>query len=605
METGEAEPTAAGTPARPAGAELATFHGLFEAQARRTPGATALVTSSERLSYEELDARANQLAWHLIARGAGPEQRVALFLDRSIEAVVAILAVLKAGAAYVPVDPSYPQERTHFMLRDCSPALVVTRSALAGRLPDLAVPVVECDSAALSGESSANPEVAVELLNLAYVIYTSGSTGQPKGVEIAHHAAADVMRGQRALLAPTAADRVLHFSSLSFDASVWEIWLALHHGAALVIPSEARRRWRLRNVLVESEATIALIVPSALAMVLPPGPKTLSRLMLGGETCPPATARAFGVGREFFNAYGPTEVTIIASVARIKAVPADAVRVPIGEAFGDSRLYVLDGNLDPVPAGTPGELFVGGRGVARGYLGQPALTAERFLPDPFAPEPGARMYRSGDIVFVNTSGQLEFVGRGDGQVKLRGFRIELGEVEAAMLSHPDVSAAAVLSELSADGDPMLVGYVTLTAGSLISGERLRDHLAERLPEHMVVRLVVVLEQMPINPSGKLDRRALRALGGRGESPGTEAASEDGADAEEQSYRVVRNAELQHGIWPLTRPLPHGWVATDTAGTRGACLERVAELWSDSCPLSVRQTRRGEQGSDSAATNSQA
>ena len=370
-----------------------TIPALFEAQARRSPAAPAIVSETEAISYAELNERANQLAWSLAQRGIGPGSLVSVLHERSIDAVMAMLAIMKAGAAYAPLDPGYPPDRISTIIEDSQPALILAEDHLLERLPGVDAPVVRLDREAerLAEQPREDPRPPIRGSSIAYVIYTSGSTGRPKGVEIVHAGACNLARAQRAVLEVGPGDRVLQFASLGFDASIWEMLMAILHGAELCIPSPQRRSWRLRNVLEDGRITIATLVPSTLALLAPPSSSTLSRLVVTGESCPPGLARAWSRNRLFFNGYGPTEATVGASMHRVPGeLPADLERVPIGRPFPNVEIYVLDPQLEPVAAGEAGELFISGAGVGRGYLHRHALTAERFLPDPFSLEEGAR-----------------------------------------------------------------------------------------------------------------------------------------------------------------------------------------------------------------------
>ncbi|MBN6042357.1 non-ribosomal peptide synthetase, partial [Amycolatopsis sp. 195334CR] len=402
---------------------------VFAEWAARTPDAVALVRGDESWSYAELDAASNRLAHHLIARGAGPERVVALALPRSADLVVAVLAVLKAGAAYLPIDPAYPVDRIEFMLRDAAPALVLTE------LPDY------------HAEPEARP-VTLSPLNQAYVIYTSGSTGVPKGVSVSHAGIASLVETQRDRLGLTDRSRVLQFASPSFDAAFWELCMAFGSGATLVLP-ESRELGELAAVVERFGVTHALLTPSALAAVPAGSLPALTHLIVGGEACSRELVAAWAPGRRMVNAYGPTESTVCAVLSSPLSV-VDPV-VPIGRPVVGTSVYVLDRGLRPVPVGVPGELYVSGAGVARGYLGRAGLTASRFVADPFG---SGRMYRTGDLVRRRADGELEYLGRGDDQVKVRGFRIEPGEVESVVAGHPGVARAAVVAR-----DEHLVAYV--------------------------------------------------------------------------------------------------------------------------------------------------
>ncbi|WP_019630457.1 amino acid adenylation domain-containing protein [Actinomadura atramentaria] len=470
----------------------ATLPALFEAQVRRTPDAPALVLDGARLTYAELNARANRLAHRLITEvGAGPEDVVGVEMPRTADMVVAVLGVLKTGAAYLPLDPSYPADRLAYMTDDARPKHVV-------RPPDLAG-LARCADTDPPGPTS------VDLP--AYVIYTSGSTGKPKGVVVTHAGIADLVETQEKRLGAGPGTRVLHFASLSFDAALWQICIPLLSGGTLVLcPDELRTPGAaLADYAERHGVTMLGLPPSVLAMFpadvgLPAG----STLAIGAEKVPPELVARWGREHRVVNAYGPTEATVNATLWDCD--PGDPGPVPIGRPDPGTRAYVLDAALRPVPPGVTGELYLAGAGLARGYLGRPAATAERFVADPFGP-PGERMYRTGDLARWTPGGVLRFAGRADDQVKVRGFRIEPGEVESALARLDGVERAAVVVREDRPGDPRLVGYVV--------GEPAADPrraLAAELPAHLVPSAVVVLPALPLTPNGKLDRAALPAPG---------------------------------------------------------------------------------------------
>ncbi|MFI9379912.1 non-ribosomal peptide synthase/polyketide synthase [Kutzneria sp. NPDC052558] len=465
----------------------ATLSELVEAQAARTPDAVAVLADTT-LTFAELDRRANQLARRLITAGAGPEKIVALAMPRSLEIIVAQLAVLKAGAAYLPIDPAYPAERIEFMLDDAKPVLVITMpgSDSAGGL------VMDGSERSLSDEPVVK---AVSPTSPAYVIYTSGSTGRPKGVVVTHAGLASFSAAEIEHFDVRPGDRVLQFASPSFDASVLELCMSLPAGAALVVPPPGPLLGEhLAAVFSGREITHALVPPVAMATVPDVQLPSLRTLILGGDACTPDLVARWAPGRRLINAYGPTESTVVATWSE----PLEPGGTPpIGRPIHNTRTYVLDDGLRPVPVGVPGELYVAGIGLARGYLDRPGLTASRFVANPF--EPGVRMYRTGDLVRWNADNELEFLGRADNQVKIRGFRVEPGEIEAVLTAHPDVKAAAVIAV-----EQRLVGYIVGETGGL------REHLSGRLPAHMVPSVFVPVAELPLTPNGKLDRRALPA-----------------------------------------------------------------------------------------------
>jgi amino acid adenylation domain-containing protein len=487
----------------------ATLHGLFADVVASSPDAVAVAWGAGEMTYGELDARANHLAHRLVSLGVGPDVPVAISVDRSPELVVAVMAALKAGGAYVPVDPAYPRDRREYMLRDCGAPVVLTRPHLAGDLPETQAQVVLLDdvSIPLSGETMAAPDVPVSPANLAYVIYTSGSTGRPKGVMVPHRGVINLARVQQEVFGIGPGSRVLMFASFSFDAAAMDLFNTLTAGAALhVAPQEALMPGApLAATLRERAITAALIPPSALAAMDPEAFPALRTVAAGGEACPPEVARRWGEGRLFINAYGPTEITVCATMAPGE----DGARRPsIGRPVPNARIYVLDGAMNPVPVGIPGELYVGGVGVTRGYLRRPDLTAERYLPDPFSGDAGGRLYRTGDRVRWLETGELDFLGRVDEQVKVRGFRIELGEIEAVVEAHPAVRRCVVLVRGSG-GDARVLAYVVpVSSHDAPTAAALRAHVAERVPDYMVPAAFVVVDDIPLTPNGKIDRRAL-------------------------------------------------------------------------------------------------
>jgi pristinamycin I synthase-3/4 len=481
-----------------------TVDALLAEQAERTPDAVALEAAGGRLTYRELHVRANRVAHRLRALGVGPESRVGVCAGRTVGMVAGLLGVLKVGAAYVPLDPAYPAERLAFMLADTAARVVLADASTAALVP-AGVVVVRVDDPSLDELPSDAPAPLAHPENLAWVIFTSGSTGWPKGVMIRHASAAAFLAWMRAEFPLAPGERVLGATSVSFDVHVAEIHFALASGATLVLVRDALS---LAEPGAAEGLAHAAMVPSAAAELLRMGalPAGLRTLVLGGEPLPAALARdvhaATGVQR-LANGFGPTEDTTYSTVA---TVPLGAERITVGRPVGGGRAYVLDRRLEPVPVGVPGELWLAGAGLARGYLDRPALTAERFVPDPFSTVPGARMYRTGDRARRLASGELESLGRLDEQVKVRGFRIEPGEVEAALTTHPAVSRAVVAARGEGAGR-RLVAYVVPRDGG-VDVASLRAHAASLLPEHMVPGAWIELDALPLTPSGKVDRRAL-------------------------------------------------------------------------------------------------
>ncbi|MEQ0561814.1 amino acid adenylation domain-containing protein [Amycolatopsis sp. NEAU-NG30] len=481
--------------------EPATVTAMFAGQAARRPQATALVCGDTSLTYAELDRRSNRLAHRLRGRGAGPGTVVGVCLPRSVDLVTALLAVLKTGAAYLPIDPEYPEERRRLLLTESEARLVVT--------PELT------GDPALGDEPETAVGQPVDARDLAYVIYTSGSTGRPKGVEIEHRAIARLVTGlPDGILGP--GEVVLHASAISFDAATFEVWGALLTGATCVVSTERVLTARpLADVITRHRISTMWLTSSLFNHIVDEDTGALAgvrNLLVGGEALSVGHVRRAVAAlpeTRFFNGYGPTECTTFATCHPITGpVPADATGIPIGRPIGNTRGYVLDGHGRLTPAGVPGELHVAGPGVARGYRGQPELTAAQFVHSS-----GDRLYRTGDIVRHNADGDLEYLGRVDDQVKIRGYRIEPREVEAALRTHPDVAQAAVVARESAPGQKTLVGYVTLAGGAKFAEHALRAHLRARLPEYLVPAAFVALPELPLTPNGKLDVRALPEPGG--------------------------------------------------------------------------------------------
>ncbi|WP_437832128.1 amino acid adenylation domain-containing protein [Sorangium sp. So ce1153] len=493
-------------------------HELFEAQVERTPDAVAVIFDEKRLSYRELNQRANQVAHALRRRGVAPDGLVAIAAERSVEMVVGLLGILKAGGAYVPIDPEYPADRIAFMLEDAAAPVLLSQWPVASRLPAHRAKVLclDVDRAQIDREPTGNLGIPVSPDHLAYTIYTSGSTGRPKGAGNSHRGLLNRLQWMQERYGLTAEDRVLQKTPFSFDVSVWEFFWPLITGAGLVVarPGDHRDGERLVELITRHSVTTLHFVPPMLqAFLETPGAdscRSLRRVICSGEALPAELARRCFErlpDAELHNLYGPTEASI--DVTAWACRPEDAA-VPIGHPIANTQIYLLDRHGQPVPAGVPGELHIGGVGLARGYHRRPALTAERFVPDPFGAAPGGRLYRTGDLARHRPDGAIEFLGRLDHQVKIRGLRVELGEIEARLLQHPDVHEAVVVARDEAHGGKRLVAYVAGRDGSALEPEALRAWLAETLPAYMVPAPIVALDRLPLSPNGKVDRRALPA-----------------------------------------------------------------------------------------------
>jgi len=486
---------------------------LFERQVAARPDQLAVVCGSDQVTYAELDQRANQMAGFLESRGVSAGDSVAFLLPRSIEVYPVLLGILKAGAAYVPLDPEYPADRVGFILSDCRARAMVTTRDLSIKAVGFQGTIVLLDdereaiaSATMQRPTSGGgaPE------DLCYVIYTSGTTGRPKGVQIEHRSACHLVRSEGLLFQVRPEDRVYQGFSIAFDASVEEVWLAFHAGATLVVGTAemVHAGPALARLLSEAGVTVLSCVPTLLAMMEGDIP-SLRLLILGGEACPPDIVRRWWrPGRRVFNTYGPTEATVIATYAECH--PAKGVT--IGKPLDGYLVCVIDDRLQPVPAGTPGELCIGGIGLARGYVGRPELTREKFITLASNGAPAGRFYRTGDLVRVNHAGDLEFLGRIDTQVKIRGFRVELSEIEAVLMESPGVAAAAVALREDVRGISNLVGYVVPRPGAIPDPDALRTALRARLPAYMVPATIEPIAALPSLPSGKIDRQALPAPG---------------------------------------------------------------------------------------------
>ena len=525
------------------------LHELFEHTVDRHPEAIALECAGEQLSYRELEQRANQLARHLRASGVGPGALVAFQLPRSNAVLITLLAILKTGAAYVPLDPEYPADRVAYIVADCQVHTLVTTGAYAHSADALHCNVLHWE--AMQQELSRLSDQRLSRLitqagprDLCYIIYTSGSTGRPKGVQVEHRSACHLVRAEGALFHVGSEDRVFHGFSVAFDASVEEIWLAFFSGATLVVGTAetVHDGPALSGVLTRAGVTVLSCVPTLLSMFEEDIP-TLRLLIVGGEQCPhDLVCRWARDGRRMVNSYGPTEATVIATYA--ECLPEKPVT--IGIPVPNYQIYLLDEALKPVPDGAPGELFIGGIGLARGYVGRPELTTERFIPNPFGT---GRLYRTGDLGRYTPEGEIEFLGRIDGQVKLRGYRIELSEIESALLACPGVRAAAVTVREDQPGIQQLVGYVLPSGSAAIDEDGMKSVLRERLPAYMIPACLECVADFPTLPSGKVDRKRLPAPRSRQREEPLDATERPQTPVEEKLARVW---EQFFGVAPISR-----------------------------------------------------
>ncbi|WP_268251482.1 non-ribosomal peptide synthetase [Streptomyces lavendofoliae] len=493
-------PPRAGAPAA-----LALVHELFRAQCRRTPDAVAVEHGERHLTYDRLDIASDRLARRLRKLGARPEQRIAVFLDRSPEAIVTILAVLKSGAAYVPIDPGYPAARIRLLAEEGDCRVVVTTTALLGRIDVPSLTPVLLDAPTADDDREGGPGGDAEPSNLAYVIFTSGSTGRPKGVAVPHAGLVQLALDQIPRWKAGPGARILQFASLSFDASFTEIAVALLSGATLCLAArdDLMPGAELQDTLRRLRITAVKTPPAVLTVTEADGLPDLEVVINGGGACRPAIVERWSAGRTMLNAYGTTECSVCSTITAPLTLGS---RITLGEPLRGTTLHVLDGGRR-VDAGEVGELYIGGAGVARGYWRQPSLTADRFVPDPYGP-PGGRLYRTGDLARYTADGGFEYVGRIDDQVKVRGFRIEPGEVEAALLTAPSVREAVVTTRPHpAGGEDQLVAHVVRDRGATDPLE-LRSFLADRLPGHLIPSVFLTLDRMPVTAHGKVDRAAL-------------------------------------------------------------------------------------------------
>ncbi|MDZ8090978.1 MAG: amino acid adenylation domain-containing protein [Nostoc sp. DedQUE05] len=505
------------------------IHQLFEEWVEQTPDAVAVVFENQQLTYRELNHRANQLAHQLQNLGVKPDVLVGICVERSLEMIVGLLGILKAGGAYVPLDPNYPSDRLAFMLDDAQLPVLLTQQRLVEKLPQhQAVTIcLDADWNQIANNSSSNPVSAVTASNLAYVIYTSGSTGKPKGVMVAHTGLCNLVIAQIQIYNVQTDSRILQFASFSFDASIFEVVMALGTGARLYLGTKESLLpgSSLIELLQNYGITHITLPPSALAVLPAEELPALQNITVAGEACPPDLVERWSCGRRFFNAYGPTEATVWSTVAECRGNITN--KPPIGRPIANTQIYLLDGNLQPVPVGVSGELHIGGIGLARGYLNRPELTQQKFILHPFQRGRGAgeqgsrgetedqsfnskRLYKTGDLARYLPDGNIEYLGRIDHQVKLRGFRIELGEIEALLSQHPGVIQNTIIVREDIPGSQRLVAYTVPNSDQVPTISDLRRFLKERLPEYMVPSAFVMLDTLPLTPNGKVDRRALPA-----------------------------------------------------------------------------------------------
>ncbi|HEX5871728.1 MAG TPA: amino acid adenylation domain-containing protein, partial [Longimicrobium sp.] len=483
------------------------MHELFEAQVLRTPDAPAATCDDRTLTYAELNAAANRLAHHLRGLGIGPEVRVGVCQARGLELLVSLMAVLKAGGAYVPLDPAYPADRLEFTLRDAHVAVLLTQESLRGLVPvphGVHVLSVDASAADIAAESAENPVSGVRSRNLGYLIYTSGSTGVPKGVAIEHESAVVMLAWGAGMHTAEELGGVLASTSICFDLSIYELFLPLSLGGRMIIVDNALAMPSCKAV---DQVRLINTVPSAGYALLKTGgiPAGVTTVNLAGEPLRTELVDALyahGVQR-VFDLYGPSEDTTY-STFTLRRAGAPAT---IGRCISNSQGYILDERMQPVGVGVIGELYLGGLGLSRGYLGRPGLTADRYIPNPFSAEPGARMYRTGDRIRWNAEGNLEYLGRFDHQVKIRGFRVELGEIESTLRRYPGVRDCVVMAREDVPGEKFLAAYLVGGDGDAAA---MRAHLKQTLPAHFVPAAFVTLDEMPLTPNGKLDRKALPA-----------------------------------------------------------------------------------------------
>lgn len=504
---------------------------LIAEQAVARAGALALSAGDDSITYTQLDQRANQLARRLRSIGVGPDVPVGLYLERSLSFITGALAILKAGGCYVPLDPAYPRGRVAFILKDAQVSLLVTTNDLGERLVagGTGVTTIDIDSSTVRESPDLVPG-SITGNNLAYIMYTSGSTGQPKGVEIAHRALMNLVCWHQATFDVTCADRASQLAAPGFDAAVWEIWPYLTAGASVHITGESTRKdpESLRDWLITNHVSISFVpTPLAEQMIHLQWPEhtALRFLLTGGDTLhrhPPQ-----GLPFAIINNYGPTEATVVATSGPVLPDHNQGLAPTIGRPIANTQIYILDENMQSVPVGTTGEIHIGGIGLAKGYVNRPELTAEKFVPNPFSPEPDARLYKTGDLARYLPGGEIAFCGRLDGQIKLRGYRIEPDEIVGLLNQHSAIRTSVISLRENPGGEKQLVAYIMLANAARVTSHDLREFLRIQLPEYMIPSLFVCLEAMPLTPNGKLDRSALPAptsaniLRGESRAPRTE------------------------------------------------------------------------------------
>ena len=483
-------------------------HELFEMRVKENPNQPALIFEENSLSYLELDQRSNQLANYLKKLEVSTESIVGISTDRSFEMIVAILGVMKAGAAYLPLDPNYPPERLSFMFDDFRISVLLSQKTLDGKLPTHQSKTIwlDTDWKEISNEFTEKPSTSVKPENLAYVIYTSGSTGKPKGTLLTHKGLSNLAEAQRLAFNIRSDSKILQFSPFSFDASVWETFMALANGATLCL---IRQEYissgpELVRVINKLKVTNITMPPSVLRILPEEELPSLETIIAAGEACTPDLVAKWAKNHQFINAYGPTETTVCASMYQCD--PIEVNPPPIGKPILNTKLYIFDQNQQPLPIGIPGELYISGISLARGYLNQPETTKEKFILNRF--NLSERLYRTGDLVKYKMDGNIEFLGRVDQQVKLRGFRIELGEIESVIAGNFNIKECVVTLKEGKNGEKRIVAYIIPAQNQSITSIELKDFLRNSLPDYMIPSSFVFLETFPISPSGKVDRNAL-------------------------------------------------------------------------------------------------